>query len=294
MKKTERPTVVYDPEMDYDCAQGGLRIYIPDRKGCINYNLGHSVTEERNADIHRLTVAAETDFYGNLLRHLTKDHAEWDMAIRLADRPDFIGGYNHGDELETAFSIWIDGEKAEQESLTDGREFSELKVCVRSVGYDPKAQSDAVFEHEKEYCFTQNGVDLHQKITWLKTVELDQRFKSYLAMMPPLKKEKEHPKNVLTDTFYTDRIPQTAIKNLPIDLERIDRYTVLGKKSGISFTMEVKDYHPLYQNGYHAHLSDNGGANYNKMYIAFAGGARETVEAGTVWSASTHYEIHQL
>ncbi len=291
MNNIKTPCVVYDPAMAYDGGRGGLRIDIPGENGIVNYNFVHTVVEEKNTDIWRLSVANQVDQEGNILRQLTKDRAEWDMAIRLADRPDFIGGYNHGDERGTALSLQIDGREIAPEALTERTAFSELKIKVCSVGYDPKSQSDAVLEHEKDFYFTQEGVLLHQQIRWLTDCSLDLRLKSYLAMMPPLKHDPEDPEKIITDTFYTDKNPASSIEKLPFLPGKASKICVFGSKSRVSFSMEAEHYAPLYRNSYQAILTDNGGCNYNKMYIAFAGGAPEQVTAGTVWKATTRYKI---
>lgn len=292
MTLINQPTVVYDPAMNYDGGRGGLRIYHPQEKGVINYNLVHTVVEEKNADIWRMTVANEVDRQGNILRQLTKNGAEWEMAVRLRERPDFIGGYAHGDERGTALKLTVDGKDFAPEALTEPVTFQELKLHVSSIGYDPKAQSHAVFEHDKCFCFTENPVDLRQEIRWLEDCPLDLKFKSFLAMMPPLKHEIEHPEKAVTDTFYTDQIPKKAIESLPVSLGETHRFCVSGTDSRLRFTMEAEGYEPRYQNSYQGLLSDNGhNRNYHKMYIAFAGASEETVTKGTVWTSTTRYQI---
>lgn len=121
---------------------------------------------------------------------------------------------------------------------------------------------------------------------------MDMKFKSFLAMMPPLKCEVDHPEKSVTDTFYTDHSEEKAIETLPVALGKTRRVCVKGSESRLRFTMEAEGYEPLYQNSYQGLLSDNGAShNYHKMYIAFAGGTEETVTKGTVWKATTRYQI---
>ena len=284
--------VIYDRALSCDVSQGGLLIQYPVKDGFVEYTFVHSVVPEKNCDIWRMSGVNALDENGDFLRVLTKSHAEWEMAVRLENRPDFIGGYNHGDEMGQTPVFILDGEKILPEDLTEWREFERLEISVDSIGFDPSDPSEAVLNHHKNYVYDAEGVHLTQTVEWTKSVVLDGKFKSFLAMMPPLKHEPKNEGNVLTDSFSFggELLP---IEKLPMEKRNAEQITVAGKESGYVFTMAVSDYAPLYPNSYLALLTDNGNLNYNKMYVSFAGGNADEVPAGTKWKSSTHYRIEK-
>ena len=268
----------YDATIDFEGALGGLRIFLPAARGYVNYNLIHSVKENRNCDTWRLSQAFAMDDHLENGYELTPHGAEWDMAVKLDGRPDFIGGYAHGDEIYTALSVCLDGKAVEPESLTALTAFDELRITVASKGYDPADPAVQVLEHFKEFVITDEGITLHQRVEWLGDYALAS---SYLAMMPPLK--------TLTDSFYTnaDPTPKDAISNyggVPGATEAV----VFGSSSGISYGMAVPQY-PHLAGGDKFLMTDNHGRPYNKMYFVVCNGAH--VHQGDVWESTTKYRI---
>ena len=283
--------VIYDENMSYDKGQGGLAIYIATEKGYINYNLVHSVIRERNADMWRLTVANLTNADGEIVKQITKNGAEWEMAVRIMDRPDFIGGYAHGDEKYTLFEVYIDGVKTEVTSLRQSTTFEEMKVIVDSIGYDPNDGTTKALAHHKKYRINKEGIRLEQKVEWFH--DYDMRKSSYLAMMPPVKHSTISEEDVITDSYYTDldSTPQIIAKTggFSFSTEGVISVCVFGEKSGVHFTMSKADYSGSKSESTSMILSDNNGLNYNKMYFVFCGA--DTVKAGEVWTSTTVYNI---
>ena len=300
------PVCIYDSTLTYDNAQGGLRIYIPSKKGYINYNFVHTVTPNENreentkanSDIWRLSVASLADYNKNHIKDITESGAEWEMAIRLLDRGDFIGGYAHGDEIFNTIEVMIDGQAKTIENITDYQTFDEMKIEVTSVGYDPLDGTTAVLNHHKEYIITQNGITLNQTVEWLGEYTLHNKFNSYLAMMPPLKHVEGDETDIITDCYYVTKggeaLESSYIPN-PVSYNYVDTsdsncdsFCVYGIDSGVYFTMGQKGESPVYSET-RSFIHDNSGKNYNKMYISFAN--TDTISAGTVWSATTTYQI---
>ena len=268
----------YDATIDFEGALGGLRIFLPAARGCVNYNLVHSVKENRNCDTWRLSQAFAVDERFENAYELTPHGAEWDMAVKLNGRPDFIGGYAHGDEIYTALSATLDGKTVEIEALHTLTAFDELRVTVASDGFDPADPTVQVLRHFKEFVITAGGITLHQRVEWLNDYTMGS---SYLAMMPPLK--------TLTDLFYTnaDPTPKDAISNygsVPSATEAV----VFGAASGISYRMAVPQY-PSLAGGNKFLMTDNHGKAYNKMYFVVCNGA--DVCRGDVWESTTRYRI---
>ena len=94
------PFCSYTDEADQK--EGGteaLYIYIPTGEGYIRYQLIHTVLPQRNADTWRLGYVVHVDDSFENERVITNPGAEWEMALELNGRHDFIGGLAHGDEI---------------------------------------------------------------------------------------------------------------------------------------------------------------------------------------------------
>ena len=285
--------ISYDAGMNYESGTEGLAIYLPTEKGTINYNFVHTVNEDRNADMWRLSITNLCDKDGNFIKQITKSGAEWEMAVRIAERPDFIGGYAHGDEKFTSLVITIDGVVIDDITTLNQKEFSSIAIIVCSEGYDPNDGITKVLEHKKGYTITKSGITLHQKVRWCNDYILDSKLGSYLAMMPPMKHSKTDLTDIITDSYYTNTNVEPAkldrngysIKNTDVDA-----LCVFGTDSGICFRMTKSVYQPEYNHGKEMIVTDNGEKNnYNKMYFVFAQDDR--VSSGDIWSATTIYQI---
>jgi len=278
MKFEKRLYCRYDPAISFENALGGLRIFLPTVVGYINYNFVHSFDTNSNCDMWRLGQAYAFDNnLGNEFA-LTPPGAEWDMALKLRERPDFIGGHAHGDEKYTSLSVVVDEKNADIQSLEALTSFGEMIIAVESVGYDPDDSVTQALKHFKEYIINENGITLNQRVEWLNDYTLDS---SYLAMMPPLK--------ALTDSFYTDveGAPKEAISNYGY-VSGAQKAVVYSLASGITFSMSVTGYPSLY-GGDRFLLTDNGGGFYNKMYFVVCDGA--SVSKGDIWESTTKYVI---
>ena len=278
--------------MKYDGGNGGIEVLCPSGCGFVNYNFVHSVVPNINCDVWRMSVVNAVMDDGKSVFPLTNEGAEWEMAIRLYRRPDFIGGFAHGDERGELSTILVDGEEKELSFLTDEKECEKFELVVCSHGFDPSAPEKVVLSHKKHFTVTEEGVCLGQEVEWLCDVKLDDCIKSYLAMMPPMKHDKTNSKIVLTDRYSFNDEDIRRIEALPVNKQCVSKIMVLGKERGITFSMKASGYEPSYQTSYDAILTDNGNhLNYHKMYIVFAGGEAENIPKGTIWKAFTHYDV---
>lgn len=266
----------YDPSIDFERSVGGLRIFVPTVVGYINYNFVHSVHEDKNCDMWRLGKAYAFDDNFENEYELTPKGAEWDMALRLEGRPDFIGGYAHGDEIFTSLSVKVDGNSVKIEELAELTPFGELIITVDSIGYDPSEPTTEALKHFKEYVVNEDGLVLNQRVEWLGDYTLGS---SFMAMMPPLK--------TLTESFYTnvDTTPKEAISNYGTVLEATEA-VVFGPD--LRYTMSIPKY-PSLVGGDRFSMTDNKGRPYNKMYFRLCNGAE--VKRGDVWETTTRYSI---
>lgn len=270
----------YDASPDFECAVEGLRVYVPVEQGYIRYNIVRSVSEKNNFDIWRIGKAFACD--GNLENdyEITPENAEWDMAIKLQGRCDFIGGFAHGDERYKDFSVWLDGNQTEVSSLIMPETFETLVIRERSVGFDPDNPGTEALLHEKEYIIDGKGITLHQRVEWLRPFAVGA---SYMAMMPPLK--------TVTDSYQVDDGDPVRIGQKDCFSIRVPgavKAVVSGAQSRFRFLMEVPRY-PHLPGGNAFILTDNSGGRYNKMYFVVCNGT--DVSAGDIWETTTRYQI---
>lgn len=276
MSLIKRPYCIYDKNSSIEYADGCFKIFLPTARGYVNYNVVHSHRPEITADVWRLGQAFAYDDSLEEKYELTRFNAEWDMAIHIVGRDDFIGGSNHGDELFYSISVLLDGKIRDIRSLTELTPFDTLTVSAESAGYDPADHKTKVLLHQKDWTFDPKGVTTAQKIEFLGEYTLNN---SYLAMMPPLK--------VLTDTYFTglDTTPKDIVIETVLEGEK--SATLYGKDSGVYYTMSI----PEYPTGGDARfiITDNNRSPYNKMYFLVCT-LREVVK-GEVWNSVTRHEI---
>jgi hypothetical protein len=276
-KCTKVPHFKYEATPSFESGTEYLRLYLPAERGFVNYNIIRSVRADAFADIFRLGKAFAYDDNLENGYAITPERAEWDMAIKIVGREDFIGGLIHGDEVSDGISVTVDGKVIDFRTVSELTPFDEMKITVSSAGYDPIDHKTKALLHKKEYTVTENGITSRQSVEFLGDFTLEN---SYLAMMPPCKE--------FTDSYFTDKTPtpQNAVSG--IEISGAKSATVFGKESGISFTMAVPEY-PSIENGGKFFISDNGGRNYNKMYFPVT--TKTNVKAGDTWVSLTKYEI---
>ncbi len=267
----------YKSSIRFEDGQGGVEIYIPSEKGYILYNFIHSVSTSKNGDNWRLSYV-----YGCNDELVDKNQittvAEWEMAVRLKGRPDFIGGFAHGDEKYTSLTFYIDGMECDPTKLSEVSQFTEIKVTETSEGFDPSDNVTHVLNHEKLYTFNKDGVRVDQKVEWLDDYDIE---RAYLAMMPP-KKAYSH--------YYStsaDPTENTIPSGTNVYVYETNSATLTTNNKEYTFTMSVNDEYlgkkPTFSMG------DNGGGDYNKMYFHYCVGI--TVKKGDIWESFTQYKI---
>lgn len=202
--------------------------------------------------------------------------AEWDMALKIKDRDDFIGGYMHRDEKFTSIRLFVDGKECEITSFSELTRFDNIRLQVESIGYDPADHITTALKHFKEYVIDAEGISIEQRVEWLNDYDLTS---CYMAMMPPLKD--------FTDTYYTDTDPTPKAITVGLTVDNCASATLFNW-GGMEYTMSVPKY-PKYDTGNKFLLTDNGGNPYNKMYFVVCGYA--SVKSGEIWESTTQYTI---
>jgi len=67
----------------------------------------------------RLSVVNFCDEALSSVRPLTRGGAEWEMALKIKECPDFIGGYAHGDEVFSRIAVTVDGVAKDLNELSE-------------------------------------------------------------------------------------------------------------------------------------------------------------------------------
>ena len=282
MKANNKAFCKYSNEATFDSGVESLKLYLPVQDGFINYNIVHSVVKNSNCDTWRLSVVYFCDCEFNCIRPLTRPGAEWEMALKLVGRPDFIGGYAHGDELYEKIALTVDGKIYKPTEINDLTSFDELSFEVWSKGFDPNDSVSEALYHYKKITVDKKKVSVDQEVKWLNSYELKN---SYLAMMPLLKSE--------TDLYRIGKegeyspIPESLSLSEKKD---IDAIYMLGSK-GFIFSLEVNKYLTFGDNENQYLLSDNGGVPYNKIYFILNHGG--SVAEGDIWNTTTVYTIEK-
>lgn len=255
-----------------------LKLFLPVRDGYINYNIVHSVMKRSNCDTWRLSVVYHYDDLLSVATPLTRSGAEWEMALKIQERPDFIGGYAHGDEIFQKVEIFVDGEHREMQSLSDMTQFKELILVVSSIGYDPIDSVTEVLLHHKKITVGAEGVKVEQKVEWLNGFTLGS---SYMAMMPPFKD--------VTDSYYTNTDTEPKPIGVKVSISETGDFDTLYLcgESGFTFSMKAEKY--LNDGNNTFLISYNGGVPYNKMYFLLNHGG--SVKKGDIWETCTEYTV---
>ncbi len=278
--KQKLPVCQYVPGKTDDYGIEALKLYLPAKNGYIDYTIVHSVRDDKGCDVWRLGPVYHCDNSLLPVAQLTKPRAEWEMAIRLLERPDFIGGIAHGDERYESISIVLDGEARSLSDLAEKTVFDTLAVIVHSVGFDPSAPTEQVLLHKKEITVRADGIGVDQTVEWLCDRKLDN---SYMAMMPPLKEHTSHYKTEV------DEAPSPIVERKYAKTGLFKTLCLAGER--YSFTMTAKKYLTA-QEGNTFIITDNGGNSYNKMYFVLSHGGE--AHQGDVWNTQTHYLIEVL
>ena len=269
------------------------QILIPtsDGKHYIHYDLKRVVDSGIKADNLRIIKAWLSDGNADIVQIITD--GEWEMAIQLVGRPDFIGGGLHGDEVIDSLYAFIDGKILDYTIIYPEEQFvecDEFVVIEITKLYDPSNPSTQVATHRKHYSFTKEGLRLKQRIEWLGDYDLTN---SYLAMLPMgrILNGKQ-----ITDGYYDDKnyivynVANPNFGGYPIGArEGVSVQNLFGGDYNISARVEILKFEPSIAERV-SFLSDS--EYYNKMYFDFCGN-NYSVKNGDVWTTDVLYKINK-
>ena len=266
-------------------------IYIPTYIGYVGYEFAHVVNATINANNWRIIRAFSC---GNNFeeRFNITNNGEWEMAIMIDGRSDFIGGSLHGDEVLNGIAFIVDGVKKTINDMTELTAFDTLRIVENTTMYDPADNVTAVATHGKEYVFTAEGLTLKQFVNWTTVQNIAT---SYMTMLPILRGNDAYSALQVSDTYYADNdfleyniaTPEkTAAFAYKKDVRHV---TIYSNKSGVCASVDVVKT-PNTVGGGWFQISD--AATYNKVYFTCAGYINDhTTQKGERWETETKYKL---
>ena len=264
-------------------AQEGLNIYLPTEKGYIKYEFLHINRTGYNADNwHIYQTYAVDENFSNQIQLTTL--GEWECALFLKGRKDFVGGWGHGNEIVENLSILIDNKRVELTSLKNMTKAKEICIFETTTLYDNKdnyQKTTPIATHGKKYTFNLSNLLIEQSIEWKIS---DTAQESYLCMFPPLK--------TTTNKYYTNaEIVEADIPSNPnIEYNNVNKVVVYSDDIGFRATIETIKYPEFANNKFS--LRDNNGGDYNKIYISAVSNSNPvTFKVGDRWSSKTKYKL---
>ena len=251
-------------------------VYVPSHTGYIRYDFVHSVSSDRNTDVWRIAYAYACDDNMNEKFVITAQ-GEWEIAVKLNDRPDFSGGFIHGDMKVKNIVFFANGVKITPSDCTTLTKVNDFSIVEYSELYDPNDSTTIIAEHGSEHLWSNGELIVRQSLKWIVSEQLSN---CYMAMHLPLKS--------LTDTFYTDVDYNARLIGTP-------NYTIPNAKSvtlygnSVATFFSIEEYPQGKTGGNAFRMTDNGGEPYNKCYYYVSTGG--SVSAGELWKSTTKYRF---
>lgn len=186
-----------------------VSIFIPAIVGFVKYAFVRNEVSASNANNWRIDRAYACDD-SKVVRFPITAQGEWEMALKINERADFIGGYAHGDEVLKSISFFVDGRKVNDiSSLTTETKFEELRIVELTDLYDPNdgatlATKDTftpVAHHGREYIITKDGIRLKQFVLFDVAETMTT---SYMTMFPIIRGNDAQWSTQITDSYYSD------------------------------------------------------------------------------------------
>ncbi len=245
-----------------------------------------------NYDVWNLNGAYEyrrhsEDGFRNLAK-IVKE-GEWELALKEKGASDFVGGSLHGDEITTGATLYIDGEETELGGLIKERA-KEISFVTSSDLYRDNTMTEKlekIAEHNVEYTFNSNGLTVDHEVKFLEHLSLE---KSYLAMIPILRKSNEDSGNQITDTLVINDdkydVSESGFTIPGLNNRESSNAKIFSEDSGISASIEIFKKEPSLPTSF---LISNS-KYYNKIYFAFNPNEYQASK-GEIWKQTTHYKI---
>jgi hypothetical protein len=213
---------------------------------------------------------------------------EWEMALRIVGRPDFIGCKQHGSELNFYEKFYIDGINW----VPDESSFycKEIKIVEKSNMYDPADEVTQVGAHRKFYTITKDEVNIKQRIDWVAALTMGKD--SYVAMIPILRGNDATTTYQITakafnDDTYEEIDVSSGSHGGRTELHNPNKWTLYSNSTGVSVSLENK---PKVKTDGAYSFVQNTVDKYNKIYFGYCGD-NFPVAIGDVWEIESIYKL---
>ena len=288
--------------LEDDVTRKRIYVYIPteNKKYFIRYSFSythHGIdgAATDNGDGWRMNSLYLCNLDKSVLKYIAYS-GEWEMAIKLDGRSDFIGLGNHGDEIQTAFRLYVDGQSITENATFEARPFAEAQLICTLTMYDPSDHTTVVGTHTR--------IDTINAARKTFTVENHVEFANSYTMKPsylfmaPLARDNngvqitdyyiDNEDYILTDCSTTTFNPSDANHGVGESKNEVSEYKFWG--SGLNLHGYAKILHRSAPAGntFFGNISD--ASSYNKIYLSMCRDG-ETVSAGDVWRMATEFFV---
>lgn len=259
-----------------------LNIYQPLAVGYAKWDFAHCVLNNKNSNCWTIRpLYAVDDSLAN--RYAITTSGEFECALKINDRSDFMGGFAHGDEIATSIKVFIDGAEIDPEDITELTSCDEIRVIEQSNLYDPNDSETLAAIHGKEYIWTKEKLIINQSVTWQNSYAVNS---SYLAMLPAAKSATDYISN--DDSYGVHPFSEGYFyKN-----SGVTEAVLWSETLGLVITMSIPRW--LIQGSNLVNVgkftcTDNDNNDYNKCY--FFCEQTGNVVSGTLWKTTTEYDV---
>src|SRR5699024_5185709 len=211
-----------------------------------------------------------------------------DLMIKENDDMDYMGGINHGDEVNDYVLLLVDG-KPVSLSSTGFYAAKEIKLVQRNKLYRDTVYTNGVLNHlatvGKEHIFNEDGYTLKNRLTWHESINV---VESYLGSLS-LYRADEKGNGPLWHTVIND------ITHTPYDLkviggqmpaaEDVESVILLGENMSCTVGIDRLNKIP----GNKTHVANFAEQN-SKLYISHVP-ANYTTTVDEVWKQSNNFKF---
>lgn len=258
-------------------------------KKYLRYRFEHFVRADTKADAWVQSTVDAVELVDGIWKVLypVVIAGEWEMAVRIKDRPDFIGAKEHGSEINTYVKFYVDG--VSWTPSTGSFWCNEIRVIQKSTMYDPLDETTHVGNHTKVFTINQSNLSLKQKIAWIGTFDMDM---SYVTMLPIVRGNDAETTYQVTAVAYDDyNLNEIDISTSGHAAKTYDanasKWYLYSNSTGIS--AEVQSV--IRNKPTSASTFIQNTVKYNKVYFAYCNTGYK-VNNGDIWEWESIYKLN--
>lgn len=211
-----------------------------------------------------------------------------DLMIKESDDMDYMGGINHGDEVNKYTLLLVDGQPVNLNSV-GFYNAKEIKLVQRNNLYRDSVYTEGVLEHlatvGKEHIFNRAGYTLHNTVNWHESINIVQAFLGSLSLYRTDEKGNGplwH--TVISDITYTPYNLKTVGGQMP-SAENVDKMILIGEKISCVVTADRLDRISGNQT-WVANFADQN----SKLYFSYVPNGY-TTSVDEIWKQDTNFKF---